>query len=159
MVMKRLILAAFCSSLALSAHAGNILTQGALNTELGTSCAAQGKPAPCITPTQMSDLVVTAVPLVNTGLAAAGSTQGTATVLTGQMNTVTTVPTGAGVVLPTPVAGQVLYVSNQGANPLSVYPPSGASIDGLAANAPILIAAGSTNEMIATSSTTMSTLP
>jgi hypothetical protein len=141
------------------AQAGNILTQGQLNAELGTSCAAQGKAPPCITPAQMSDLVVTAVPGVSTGIAASGSSQGTATALTGQMSTITMVPAGSGVVLPAPVAGQILYVTNQGTNPLTVYPPSGTSIDGLAANTPIAVAVGSTAELVATSATAISTVP
>jgi len=154
-------IAALCALIALSAgaRAGSMLTQGQLNTELGTSCASQGKTAPCITPTQMSDLVVTAVPGVSIGITAAGSSQSTATGLTSQMNTVTTVPVGSGIILPTPVAGQVVYVSNRGTNPLTVYPPSGASIDGLAANAPIVVAVGSTAEVVATSSATISTVP
>jgi hypothetical protein len=139
--------------------AGSILTQGALNAELGTSCAAQGKPAPCITPAQMSDLVTTAVPLVSSGISAAGNSQGTATALTGQMNTVATVAAGAGVVLPSPVAGQEVFVSNQGANPLTVYPPTGAAIDVLAANAPVTVAVGATAELIAVSATAINTVP
>ena len=108
-----LVLAVALPALAIAvsvAHAGSILTQGQLNAELGTSCAAQGKTAPCITPTQMSDLVTTAVPLVSSGIAAAGTSQGTATPLAGQISDVTTVPVGAGVVLPAAVAGQLNLV-------------------------------------------------
>jgi hypothetical protein len=137
--------------------AGTILTQGQLNAELGTSCAAQGKQPGCITPTQMSDFIVSAIAGVGTGISAAGSNQGTATVLTNQMNTVTTVPLGAGVVLPTPVAGQDIFVSNQGANPLAVYPPSGDTIDALAANTPFMMAPGTTVEWMATSASAFST--
>src|SRR5262249_15884763 len=124
------------------------------NAELGTSCASQGKPAPCIGPAQMSDLIVTAVPGVTTGIAAAGSNQGTATVLTTQINTVTMVPTGSGVVLPNPIAGQIIAVFNKGANVLAVYPPVSVSIDGLPNSAPVFIAAGSSFRFLATSATT-----
>jgi hypothetical protein len=137
------------------AHAGSILTQGQLNAELGTSCAAQGKTAPCITPTQMSDLVTTAVPLVSSGIAAAGTSQGTATPLAGQISDVTTVPVGAGVVLPAAVAGQLNLVCNDAANQLQllVYPASGASIGTLATNAPQTVLAGQCGQFTALSAT------
>ncbi len=136
--MRFAVLAAcFLAFLAGRAHAGSILTQGQLNTELGTNCAAQGKTAPCIGPAQMSDLIATAVPAVVTGITAAGTTQGTATALTGQVNDVATVAAGTGVVLPTAVAGQTNTVCDDGANSLLVYPASGAAIGANAANSPV----------------------
>jgi hypothetical protein len=136
------------------AQAGSILTQSQLNTELGTSCAAQGKPAPCITPSQMSDLVLSAAPRgVSAAVVAAGATQGTATALSGQISDVTTVPAGSGVVLPAAVAGQQNLVCNDGVNQLLVYPASGATIGALATNAPQTVLPGQCAEFAATSAT------
>lgn len=72
---------------------------------------------------------------IATGISAAGTTQGTATVLTKSFNEVTTVAASSGVALPSPEAGEIVVVANQGANALSVYPASGHSINSLSANA------------------------
>lgn len=72
---------------------------------------------------------------VTGGISAAGSTQGTATSITADINVVTTTAASTGVVLPTPTAGRSMTVINRGANALAVYPASGGTIDGLAANA------------------------
>jgi hypothetical protein len=72
-------------------------------------------------------------------VSAAGSTQGTATALTADLNVVTTVAAGAGVVLQTAAAGKTVRVINKGANPLKVYPASGAAVDALGANVSITI--------------------
>jgi hypothetical protein len=69
-----------------------------------------------------------------TGISAAGTTQGTATALTKSFNEVTTVAASAGVILPSPEAGEIVVVANQGANALNVYPASGHSINSLSAN-------------------------
>lgn len=47
-----------------------------------------------------------------------------------------------GVTLPTATAGRKVAVYNRTANPLAVFPATGASIDGLAANASIIVPAG-----------------
>ena len=159
------VLAAFSLALiqAAAAHAGSVLTQSQLNAELGTSCAAQGKTAPCIAPAQMSDFITTAVPAVVTGISAAGSSQSGATGLTGQVDDVATVAQGTGVSLPSPVAGQVVTVCNEGAHPLRVYPSSGVSIGPLAANAyvalPAPAASNSCRDFDALSSTVWKELP
>lgn len=71
---------------------------------------------------------------IATGISAAGTTQGTATALTKSLNEVTTVSVSQGVVLPSPEAGEILLVANQGANALNIYPASGHSINNLSAN-------------------------
>jgi len=71
-----------------------------------------------------------------TGISAAGTTQGTATALTNTLNGLGTVAAGAGVVLYAGSAGDCQIVYNGGANPVNVYPPSGASINQMAANIP-----------------------
>lgn len=75
-------------------------------------------------------------------VAAAGTTQGTATALTAVNNIVTTVAAGSGVklpVTPTVSANDRLHVANHGANTLAVYPPSGGSLSSNTANVPALI--------------------
>jgi hypothetical protein len=80
--------------------------------------------------------VATIVQDVGTAISAAGTTQGTATTLTNTLNGISTVASGAGVVLWTGTAGDCQIVYNGGANAVKVYPPSGAKINGLATNAP-----------------------
>ncbi len=92
-----------------------------------------------------------------TGISAAGSTQGTATAITTDINIVSTVGASQGVVLPTATAGRVLKVTNLGANALSIYPASGASIDALSANAATTLAVGMSIEIMATSTTVWKT--
>ncbi|MEK6746512.1 MAG: DUF2793 domain-containing protein [Pseudomonadota bacterium] len=71
---------------------------------------------------------------IATSVSAAGSTQGTATALTKSFNEITTVASGQGVVLPSPEAGEIIMVANQGANALNIYPATGHSINNLSAN-------------------------
>lgn len=76
-----------------------------------------------------------------TGISAAGTTQGTATALSNAINFLSTVAAGSGVVLSSSATlGDSQYVYNGGANPVKVYPHSGAKINGLATNAPMLLA-------------------
>ena len=72
---------------------------------------------------------------VATGISAAGSTQGTGTALSKEINIVSTVASGAGVVLPTAVAGMMVTVTNTNGNTLLVYPASGGQINSLGTNA------------------------
>ena len=86
---------------------------------------------------------------VGTGISAAGSTQGTATVLSKEINAVSTVSSGQGVALPSAVAGMVVNIINTSANSLLVYPASGGYINSLSQNAGFTQAAGSTLQFIA----------
>jgi hypothetical protein len=68
----------------------------------------------------------------------AGGGQGSATQLVAQTNRITTVATtGDSVKLPASAAGLELMVINSGANPMAVFPATGDTIDGLAANASV----------------------
>ena len=87
------------------------------------------------------------------GVSAAGTTQGTATAITTSYNTVTTVGSGTGVVLPTASAGLIVVVANRGANSLNVYPASGAAIDGASTNTAVSIGIGATAIYEASSAT------
>lgn len=84
-----------------------------------------------------------------TGLVGTGSTQGTATPLTANINIATTVASGTGFILPiiTPdgnsiKSGTEIKLFNRGANTASLYPPSGGQIESLGTNNPSGIAPG-----------------
>lgn len=79
--------------------------------------------------------------LTATGVSAAGTTQATATQLYAEDSEVTTVASGAGVVMNALIQpGESQTVFNVGANPLKVYPPSGKSINAMSANAAMTLA-------------------
>ena len=88
-----------------------------------------------------------------TGISAAGTVQGDATAITKEINVVSTVASGAGVRLPTAVAGMVVSITNTSANALLVYPASGASINSLAANASYSQTSNATIQYIAPTTT------
>jgi hypothetical protein len=91
---------------------------------------------------------------VGTGISAAGTTQGTGTALTKEINVVSTVTSGANaVVLPTAVAGMVLTITNTSANALLVYPAASGIINSLAANASYSQPSGATLQFIAPTTT------
>lgn len=90
---------------------------------------------------------------VGTSISAAGTGQSTATALTNTLNGVGTVAAGAGIVLYAGSGGDCQLVYNGGANPVRVYPPSGAKINGLAANAPHILATNTACEYWFLSST------
>jgi hypothetical protein len=72
---------------------------------------------------------------------AAGTTQGTATVLTINFVNVTTSLVGAGVQMAYPFDRNFIW--NTGPNTLTVYPPTGGTIMGLAQNVGVTVAAAS----------------
>ena len=92
---------------------------------------------------------------ISAAVNAAGTTQGTATALVSNINNVTVVTAAAaGVILPTAVAGMRILVRNSdSADTLSIYPATGGTINALAANAAFTLAAGSTIELMATTTT------
>ena len=91
---------------------------------------------------------------ITTGISAAGSTQGTATALTKEINVVSTVSSGAnGVVLPTASAGIVLIINNTSANTLSVYPATGGAVNSGSTNAAYSHVSGASIQYYATSGT------
>jgi hypothetical protein len=141
--MRRFLALALLLAWAGTASAGSILTNAQLQAEMGQTCVQQGKPSPCVGPAQFSDLIASGgVGQVNGAVTAAGTTQGTATPLNVQINDVTSVPPGSGVVLPIPVVGQDTFACNDGANQLLVYPPAGVAVGIKAANVPVSVAIG-----------------
>ena len=90
---------------------------------------------------------------VGTAISAAGTAQANATAITKEINVVSTVATGAGVVLPTAVAGMAVIITNTSANSLLVYPAANGIINSLAANAAFTQVAGATLQFIAPTTT------
>lgn len=90
-----------------------------------------------------------------TGITAfAGGGQASATQLTEEHSNVTTVATAAdSVKLPTAEAGILLVVENNGANSMDVFPATGGTINGGAANAAIKVPAGARKYFMAISAT------
>jgi hypothetical protein len=95
---------------------------------------------------------------VATGVSAAGTVQGNATAILKDFNVVSTVATGAGVVLPTAVAGMNIGVFNTSANAVLVYPAVNGIINSQSANASYSLAAGGRLQFVATSTTQWYTL-
>ena len=91
-------------------------------------------------------------------LTAAGATQGTALALTSDINNVTTVAAGTGVILPFWQTGHRIVVRNGGANNLAVYPNSSAQINSLGANVAFSLPAGTAIEFVNFTSTQWNTL-
>lgn len=77
-------------------------------------------------------------------ISAAGTNQSTATALTNTINNVTTVALGTGVRLPSAASGYTVTVINHGANTLLIYPATGETVEGLAANTAMPLLAGQT---------------
>lgn len=90
---------------------------------------------------------------INASVTAAGTGQATATPLTKEINVVSTVASGSGVLLPTAIAGMVLIINNTSANTLNVYPATNAAINGGSANAAYTQISGASLQYYATSST------
>lgn len=81
------------------------------------------------------------VPNTAVGLTAAGSTQGDALALTAEINQVGTAAASTGVRLWNAPVGTEILVINEGANSLSVYPPSGHTLAGKSVNVHVSAAA------------------
>jgi hypothetical protein len=102
--------------------------------------------------TTLNGLVIDSI---SAAVSAAGTTQAGATGLVSNINNVTVVTAAAaGVRLPTAVAGMRILIRNSdSADTLSIYPATGGTINALAANAAFTLAAGSTIELMATTTT------
>lgn len=97
-----------------------------------------GQPTGSIVPQIVRDFVVS-VMSTTVGVAAAGTTQGTATALSSTINIITTVAAGSGVIL---TSGVRVIVLNRGANSLLIYPPVSGQLEALGTNAPFTLQAG-----------------
>ena len=90
---------------------------------------------------------------IATGITAAGSTQGTATAITASINVVGTAAASTGLILYNGNVGDTQVVYNGGANAITVYPPVGSLINGLATNAGAVLATNTTCKYIKITST------
>lgn len=74
--------------------------------------------------------------------------------MTSDFNVITTAASNpSGVTLPTATTGRRVIVTNKGANPISIYPATGGTIDALAANAAITLAVNGKMQFDASSAT------
>mgnify|MGYP001559350755 CR=1 FL=1 len=88
----------------------------------------------------LNTLSVEAMKDVATGLTATGTDETNAYEVTFAKNAFSTVAAGTGAILDSDAApGDSQMIYNGGANGLSVYPPSGAQINALGANEPMLL--------------------
>jgi hypothetical protein len=95
---------------------------------------------------------------VNAAVSAAGTAQGNATVIATEIAVITSCASGAGVALPTGLAGIRVTLINTTANACLVYPASGGTINSLAQNAAFSLAAGGRLDYVCTSATQWYTL-
>lgn len=79
-----------------------------------------------------------------TGLTSTGTNQATALLLSSKINTINSVPAGTGVRLPSAVISDFMTIVNHGVNELLIYPASGESVEGGAANIPFVLFEGQT---------------
>ena len=85
-----------------------------------------------------------------TGIVAAGTSQATATAITAQINVISSVSAGTGIILPTVSTGTPVTVFHRatGGHTLSVYPPVGQQIEGLGTNAPSGMIQNGSNDFV-----------
>jgi hypothetical protein len=83
---------------------------------------------------------------------AAGTFQSNATLLSNNINIVTTAPTSSGVKLPIAVAGYRIIIRNNTANTINVYPNTGSEINGGSINVPVTLGASSSTEYFCSTS-------
>ena len=102
----------------------------------------------------LNTLTIAAMTDVATGLTATGTNQATAYEVTTAKAAFSTVAASTGAVLDDQAApGDTQMIYNGGANALTVYPPSGAKINGLATNAGMLLATNTACEFYCLSTT------
>lgn len=98
------------------------------------------------------------IPSVNNNVSASGSFQSTATLLTSQINVITTVSSGEGVRMPAAIAGMRLTLINASATDCLVYPAIAGKINSLSTNLPFTLLAGARLDFQATTSSQWYTL-
>jgi hypothetical protein len=113
-----------------------------------TNLAAATNPADAV----RFDQLPTFTPTTGT-LTAGTDAQGQGPITTDQVTITTAAANPSGATLPTAVAGKRVIIANRGANPVNIYPATGAAIGALAANAPVLLAVNQSVEFFARSAT------
>ena len=109
------------------------------------------KPRLYVDPSDVSGAMRDASTASSALTARAGGGQGSATALPSAFNRVTTVATaGDSVKLPAAVAGAMIVVRNGTATSMDVFPQTGQSINALAANTALAVAANTTAFFVST---------
>ena len=90
---------------------------------------------------------------IASGLTATGTTQGTALAISADINSFGTVASGTGAKLFAAMPGDSQIVYNGGANALTVYPPTGARINGVAVNGGVALGTNTFCEYFCVSAT------
>jgi hypothetical protein len=151
--MRRLLLASVFlvsfGSFAYAACGGGANGTPTSSSTLLTGEFQDGQSPGSIVPGCVRDIIASSPNIVPVTVSAAGTTQGTATVLTAQFNIVTSVASGTGVKA---TAGYT-KIWNAGANALLVYPISGAQLDANGTNIPVSVGVGGSVEINMTSPT------
>lgn len=120
----------------------------AITDETGSGALVFGT-SPSLTTPSLSGETYSTSAAVTAGTNAQG--QGA---MTSDFNVITTAASNpSGVTLPTATTGRRVIVTNKGANPISIYPASGGTIDALAANAAITLAVNGKMQFDASSAT------
>lgn len=121
---------------------------GVISDETGSGLLVFGT-SPSLTTPALSGETFSTSSTVTAGTNAQG--QGA---LTSDYNVITTAAANpSGVTLPTATTGRRIIVVNRGANPVNIYPATGATIDGLAVNTSIQVAINGVLEFNASSTT------
>jgi len=113
-----------------------------------TGLAAGTNPADAVRFDQLPTVTQTTATLT-----AGTNAQGQGPITTDQVTITVAAANPSGATLPTAVAGKRVIIANRGANPVNIYPATGASIGALAANAPVLLAVNQSVEFFARSAT------
>ena len=113
-----------------------------------TNLAAATNPADAV----RFDQLPTFTPTTAT-LTAGTNAQGQGPITTDQVTITVAAANPSGATLPTAVAGKRVIIANRGANPVNIYPATGAAIGALATNAPVLLAVNQSVEFFARSAT------
>ena len=113
-----------------------------------TNLAAATNPADAV----RFDQLPTFTPTTGT-LTAGTDAQGQGPITTDQVTITVAAANPSGATLPTAVAGDRVIIANRGANPVNIYPATGAAIGALATNAPVLLAVNQSVEFFARSAT------
>lgn len=113
-----------------------------------TGLAAGTNPADAV----RFDQLPTVTPTTAT-LTAGTNAQGQGAITTDQVTITVAAANPSGATLPTAVAGKRVIIANRGANPVNIYPATGAAIGALAANAPVLMGVNQSVEFFARSAT------
>ena len=113
-----------------------------------TGLAAGTNPADAVRFAQLPTFTPTTATLT-----AGTNAQGQGPITTDQVTITTAAANPSGATLPTAVAGKRVIIANRGANPVNIYPATGAAIGALAANAPVLLAVNQSVEFFARSAT------